>query len=127
MSGMGSGVATGGGGTGPGGQSVIPDSEKFAKIRKKRKKTGKIGEKEEKSGREGKNQKGYFTLPLLTDRAGYTTRHGLTVSRGPRAKRGLKQNEVRKDLGKERIGMIYNTIFTLLQAMLFKYIKRPEP
>ena len=29
--------------------------------------------KEEKSGRKRKNREGYFFLPLLTDRAGYTT------------------------------------------------------
>ena len=33
----------------------------------------KIGGKEEKSGRKGKNWEGSFTLPLLTDRAGYAT------------------------------------------------------
>ena len=36
-------------------------------------KIGKIGKKEEKLGRKGKNRKGSFTLPLLTDRAGYAT------------------------------------------------------
>ena len=40
-----------------------PDSEKFAKNRKKR------GE----SGRKDKNREGSFILPLLTDRAGYAT------------------------------------------------------
>ena len=55
---------------GQGGQSAIPDSEKFAKNREK---SGKIGKKEGKSGRKGKNQEGSFTLPLLTDRAGYAT------------------------------------------------------
>ena len=29
--------------------------------------------KEEKLGRKGKNREGSFTLPLLTDRAGYAT------------------------------------------------------
>ena len=53
-----------------GGQSATPDSEKFAKIQEKE---GKTGKKEEKSGRKGKNWGGYFTLSLLTDRAGYTT------------------------------------------------------
>ena len=40
---------------------------------KKREKSGKIKKKEEKSGRKGKNWEGSFTLPLLTDRAGYAT------------------------------------------------------
>ena len=53
-----------------GGQSATPDSEKFAKNREK---LGKIGKTEEKSGRKGKNREGSFTLPLLTDRAGYAT------------------------------------------------------
>ena len=37
------------------------------------KRVGKIRKKEEKSGRKGKNWEGSFTLPLLTDRAGYAT------------------------------------------------------
>ena len=53
------------------GQSATPDSEKFAKNREKEEK---IRKKEEKSGRKGKNREGSFTLPLLTDRAGYATR-----------------------------------------------------
>ena len=57
-----------------GGLSATPDSEKFAKIRKKR---GKIRKREEKSGRKGKNREGSFTLPLLTDRAGFATAHVL--------------------------------------------------
>ena len=40
---------------------------------KKREKSGKSGKKEEKSGRNGKNREIFFTLPLLTDRAGYAT------------------------------------------------------
>ena len=40
---------------------------------KEGKKSGKIGGKKEESGRKGKNQEGSFTLPLLTDRAGYAT------------------------------------------------------
>ena len=63
-----SGVATGGGGAR--GQSATPDSEKFAKDRKKE---GKIGKKEEKSGKKGKSREGSFTLPFLTDRAGYAS------------------------------------------------------
>ena len=43
------------------------------KLGKRGKKSGKIGKKEEKSGREGKNREGSFTLPLLTNRAGYAT------------------------------------------------------
>ena len=38
---------------------------------KNRGKEGGNREKEEKSGRKGKNRDGSFTLPLLTDRAGY--------------------------------------------------------
>ena len=45
-------------------------AKKLPKVGKKREK---IGEKEEKSGRKGKNREGSFTLPLLTDRAGYAT------------------------------------------------------
>ena len=52
---------------GKGGQSATPDSEKFAKKREK------IGKKRKKSGRKGKNRESSFTLPLLTDRAGYAT------------------------------------------------------
>ena len=52
------------------GQSATPDSENFAKNREKE---GKIRKKEEKSGRKGKNREGSFTLPLLTERAGYAT------------------------------------------------------
>ena len=50
-----------------GGKGDTPDSEKFAKNR------GKSGKKEEKSGRKSKNREVSFTLPLLTDRAGYAT------------------------------------------------------
>ena len=42
-------------------------AKKLPKIGKKRKNR----EKEVKSGRKGKNREGSFTLPLLTDRAGY--------------------------------------------------------
>ena len=62
-----SGVATGGG---QGGSLPPLTAKNLLKIRKK---SGKIGEKEEKSGRKGRNQEGSFTLPLLTDRAGYAT------------------------------------------------------
>ena len=51
-----------------------PWQRKFAKnLEKIGEKSGKIGKKEEKSGRKGKNQEVSFTLPLLTDRAGYAT------------------------------------------------------
>ena len=63
------------------GQSA-PHSETFAKNlgkrwkkvgkRQKSGKEGKQWEKEEKMGRKGKTQKGSFTLPLLTYRAGYS-------------------------------------------------------
>ena len=39
----------------------------------KERKIGKNQEKEEKSGRKGQNRDGSFTLPLLTNRAGYAT------------------------------------------------------
>ena len=49
-------------------------AKNLPKIGKKRgNKSGKIGGKEEESGTEGKNRKGSFTLPLLTDSAGYAT------------------------------------------------------
>ena len=61
-------------GGGSRGQSATPNSEIFAKKSgKRREKSGKIGGKKEESGRKGKNQEGSFTLPLLTDRAGYVT------------------------------------------------------
>ena len=47
-----------------GGQSATPDSKKLSKIGKK---SGRIGENKRK------NREGSFTLPLLTDRAGYAT------------------------------------------------------
>ena len=40
---------------------------------KERKNREKNREKEEKSGRKGQNREGSFTLPLLTNRAGYAT------------------------------------------------------
>ena len=57
------------------GGRVLPLTAKILlKIGKKRKKIRKNrGKKEKKSGRKGKNWEGSFTLPLLTDRAGYTT------------------------------------------------------
>ena len=59
-------------GVGQGGQGgrVPLDSEKMPKIGKKREKIRKKREKEGKSGKR-KNREGSFTLPLLTDRAGY--------------------------------------------------------
>ena len=54
-----------------------PDSERFPKNWEKegknQEKSEKIGEKEEKSGRKDKNGEASFTLPLLTDTAGYAT------------------------------------------------------
>ena len=54
-----------------------PDSEKIAKNREKlgkiRKNQEKIRKKEEKLRRKSKNREVSFTLPLLTDRAGYPT------------------------------------------------------
>ena len=41
----------------------------------------KIGKKEEKLGRKGKNQEVFFTLPLLTDRAGYATALSMMTKR----------------------------------------------
>ena len=54
---------------GQGGQSGPLDSEKFAKNREKE---GENQEKKEEIGKKRKNREGCFTLPLLTDRAGYT-------------------------------------------------------
>ena len=47
-------------------------AKNLPKIGKKRGKSGKMG-KGGKSGRKGNNREGSFTLPLLTDRAGYAT------------------------------------------------------
>ena len=64
---------------GKGGQSAPLDSEKIVKNREKiGKKRGKIRKKREKKrgkSRKGglKNREGSFTLPLLTNRAGYAT------------------------------------------------------
>ena len=67
-------IPCGSGKGGKGGQSATPDSEKSAKNREKSGKyQEKEGKKEEKSGRKGKNREGSFTLPLLTNRAGYAT------------------------------------------------------
>ena len=59
---------------------MLSESEKFAKKREKLREKGKNWEKEgkdrekrEKSGRKGKNQEGSFTLPFLTEWAGYAT------------------------------------------------------
>ena len=65
----GSGVATGG----AGGQSATPDSEKNAKNREKEGKIRKNREKRGEIGKKGQKSVSFFTLPLLTDRAGYTT------------------------------------------------------
>ena len=48
------------------------DSEKFAKNWKKEGEN-KSGQKRDKIRKKSKNREGSFTLPLLTDRAGYTT------------------------------------------------------
>ena len=45
------------------------------KHREKIEKRKNRGEKEEKSGRKGQNQEDSFTLPLLTNRAGYATEY----------------------------------------------------
>ena len=60
------------GGGGIGGR-VPPLTTKNFGIGEKREQ---IRKKEEKSGRKGKNREGSFTLPLLTDRAGYATGTG---------------------------------------------------
>ena len=49
------------------------------KIGKKREKLRKNREKEGKIGKKRKNWEGSFTLPVLTDRAGYTTAHDCIV------------------------------------------------
>ena len=55
---------------GQGGQSAPLTAKKLPKIEKKGEKDGK---KREKIGKKRKNREGSFTLPLLTDRAGYAT------------------------------------------------------
>ena len=47
--------------------------QKSGKRGKNREKRGKIEKKRKKSGRKGQNREGSFTLPLLTNRAGYAT------------------------------------------------------
>ena len=73
-----SGVATGGsrGARCPPRQWKI--SQKLRKRGKKSGKWGKIGKKREKIRKRRKNWEGSFTLPLLTDRAGYATRYCTT-------------------------------------------------
>ena len=56
------------------GAEYHPWQQKICQISGKRgQKSGKIRKKEEKSGRKGRNWEGSFTLPLVTDRAGYAT------------------------------------------------------
>ena len=54
-------------------KKIVKKREKLGEIGKKRGEIRKKSGKEEKSGRKGKNREGSFTLPLLTDRAGYAT------------------------------------------------------
>ena len=70
------------------GQSATPDSKKIAKIgkkeeeiRKNREKIRKNREKKKNRGKKGKNREVSFTLPLLTDRAGYATANCLLQTR----------------------------------------------
>ena len=58
---------------GKGGRVPTLTVKNLPKIGKRGEKSGKIGKKEENPGRKGKNRESYFTLPLLTDRAGYAT------------------------------------------------------
>ena len=74
-----------------GGQSAPLDSEKIVKNQEKEEKSGKRGgksgkreeklgknqEKEEKLGRKCQSREGSFTLPLLTNRAGYATENNI--------------------------------------------------
>ena len=55
------------------GQNATPDSENFAKNREKEGENQEKSGKKDKLGRKGKNREVSFTLPLLTDRAGYAT------------------------------------------------------
>ena len=64
-----SGVATGG----SRGQSATPDSEKFAKNLEKEGKNPEKSGTRVRIGKKRQNWEGSFTLPLLTDRAGYAT------------------------------------------------------
>ena len=66
----GQGIATGG----VKGASAPLTAKNLPKIRKKREKIRKKREKERKIGK-GENWEGSFTLPLLTERAGYATAH----------------------------------------------------
>ena len=62
---------------GPWGVECHPWQRKICqKSGKRGKNQGKSGKKRKKSGRKGKNQEVSFTLPLLTDRAGYATGRG---------------------------------------------------
>ena len=54
-------------------QSAPLDSKKLPKIGKKGGENQERGTKREKIGKRGQNREGSFTLPLLTDRAGYAT------------------------------------------------------
>ena len=72
-----SGVATGG----CKGRGRVPPLtvKKLPKIGKKRKKSGKIWEKRGEIGKKmQKSGRFFFTLPLLTDRAGYATAHAFS-------------------------------------------------
>ena len=58
---------------GQGGQSAPLTAKNLQKIGKKRGKIRKTGKKRKKNRRKEANREGSFTLPLLTDRAGYAT------------------------------------------------------
>ena len=58
---------------GKGGRVPPLTMKKLQKLGQRKRKSGKNQEKEEKSGRNGNNREGSFTLPFLTDRAGYAT------------------------------------------------------
>ena len=59
--------------TGARGAEFPLTAKNLPKIGQKRGKSAQNREKEEKSGRKGKNREGSFTLPLLTDWAGYAS------------------------------------------------------
>ena len=54
-------------------KKIVKNREKEGTSGKRDEKSGKYREKEEKSERKGKNWEGSFTLPLLTNRAGFAT------------------------------------------------------
>ena len=105
--------------------------EKRKKMGKSRK-GGKNWEKEEKSGRKGKNQEGFFTLLLVTERAGYAT--GCNLTRGklpfeppsllppPKINRFYTRHleRVRLSFGDEHQATLFSVVF-FIQKILMQF------